>query len=63
MDAMSKISKTYKELLNYDVGAINKLSSYGRRFLNQKSLEKSILEKISVEGKKVMLVPVRKLPS
>jgi len=32
-------SKTYKELLNYDVGAVNKLSSYGRRFLNQKSLE------------------------
>ena len=32
-------SKTYKELLNYDVGAVNKLSNYGRRFLNQKSLE------------------------
>ena len=32
-------SKTYKELLNYDIGTVNKLSSYGRRFLNQKSLE------------------------
>ncbi len=33
------ISKTFNELLNYDVGAVNKLSSYGRRFLNQKSVD------------------------
>ena len=34
---LNEISKNYNELLNYDVGAVNKLSSYGRRFLNQKS--------------------------
>ena len=41
------ISKTFKELLNYDVGAVNKLSSYGRRFLNQKSLENQKIPKLS----------------
>ena len=28
---------TYEEILKYDVGSINKLSRYGRRFLSQKS--------------------------
>ena len=38
---------TYEEILNYDVGSINKLSRYGRRFLNQKSLENQKIPKLS----------------
>ena len=38
---------TYQEILKYDVGSINKLSSYGRRFLNQKSLENQKIPKLS----------------
>ena len=38
-NSISIIGKTYKELQNYDVGGVNKLSRYGRRFLNQKTLE------------------------
>ena len=30
---------TYEELQKFDVGSINKLSRYGRRFINQKKLE------------------------
>ena len=38
---------TYEEILNYDVGSINKLSKYGRRFLNQKSLPDQKIPKLS----------------
>ena len=38
---------TYEEIINYDVGSINKLSRYGRRFLNQKSLENQKIPKLS----------------
>ena len=38
---------TYEEILNYDVGSINKLSGYGRRFLNQKSLTNQKIPKLS----------------
>ncbi len=38
---------TYDEILNYDVGSINKLSKYGRRFLNQKSLPDQKIPKLS----------------
>ena len=37
---------TYDEILNYDVGYINKLSKYGRRFLNQKSLPDQKIPKL-----------------
>ncbi len=37
----------YEELLKYDVGSINKLSRYGRRFLNQKSLPNQKIPKLS----------------
>ena len=36
----------YDEILNYDVGSINKLSKYGRRFLNQKSLPDQKIPKL-----------------
>ena len=38
---------TYEEILKYDVGSINKLSRYGRRFLNQKSLSNQKIPKLS----------------
>ncbi len=38
---------TYEELLKFDVGSINKLSRYGRRFVNQKSLENQRIPKLS----------------
>ena len=38
---------TYKELLKFDVGSVNKLSSYGRRFINQKKLENQRIPKLS----------------
>ena len=38
---------TYDEILNYDVGYINKVSKYGRRFLNQKSLPDQKIPKLS----------------
>jgi len=38
---------TYEEILKYDVGSINKLSRYGRRFLNQKSLPNQKIPKLS----------------
>ena len=37
---------TYDEILSYDVGYINKLSKYGRRFLNQKSLPDQKIPKL-----------------
>ena len=37
----------YDEILNYDVGYINKVSKYGRRFLNQKSLPNQKIPKLS----------------
>ena len=30
------IDLTYEEILKYDVGTLNKLSRYGRKFINQK---------------------------
>ncbi len=38
---------TYEELLRFDVGSINKLSRYGRRFVNQKTLENQRIPKLS----------------
>ena len=38
---------TYNEILKYDVGSLNKLSRYGRRFLNQKTLENQKIPKLS----------------
>ncbi len=38
---------TYEEILKYDIGSINKLSRYGRRFLNQKSLPNQKIPKLS----------------
>ena len=38
---------TYDELLKFDVGSINKLSRYGRRFINQKTIENQRIPKLS----------------
>ena len=38
---------TYEELLMFDVGSLNKLSRYGRRFVNQKTLENQKIPKLS----------------
>ena len=38
---------TYEELLKFDVGSLNKLSRYGRRFVNQKKLENQRIPKLS----------------
>ncbi len=38
---------TYDELLKFDVGSLNKLSRYGRRFINQRSLENQKIPKLS----------------
>ncbi len=38
---------TYEELLKFDVGSLNKLSIYGRRFVNQKTLENQKIPKLS----------------
>ena len=37
---------TYNEILKYDVSSLNKLSRYGRRFLNQRSLENQKIPKL-----------------
>ena len=34
---------TYEELSRFDVGSLNKLSRYGRRFINQKTLNNYLL--------------------
>jgi len=38
---------SYDELLKFDVGSLNKLSRYGRRFVNQKTLENQKIPKLS----------------
>jgi len=38
---------TYDEISKFDVGSINKLTRYGRRFVNQKSLENQKIPKLS----------------
>ena len=38
---------SYEELLKFDVGSLNKLSRYGRRFVNQKTLENQKIPKLS----------------
>jgi len=38
---------TYEELSKYDIGALNKLSKYGRRFINQKSLPNQKIPKLT----------------
>ena len=38
---------TYEELQKFDVGSINKLSRYGRRFINQKKLENQKIPSLS----------------
>ncbi len=38
---------SYDELLKFDVGALNKLSRYGRRFVNQKTIENQKIPKLS----------------
>ena len=41
------IDLTYEEILKYDVGTLNKLSKYGRKFINQKSLDNQKIPKLS----------------
>jgi glycerophosphoryl diester phosphodiesterase len=38
---------TYDEISKFDVGSLNKLSRYGRRFVNQRSLENQKIPKLS----------------
>tara|TARA_B100001173_G_scaffold80756_1_gene69027 strand:- start:150 stop:1073 length:924 start_codon:yes stop_codon:yes gene_type:complete len=38
---------TYDEISKFDVGTLNKLTRYGRRFVNQKSLENQKIPKLS----------------
>ena len=38
---------TYDEILRFDIGSLNKLSRYGRRFINQRSLENQKIPKLS----------------
>jgi len=38
---------TYDEILKFDIGSLNKLSRYGRRFINQRSLENQKIPKLS----------------
>ena len=38
---------TYEEISKFDVGSLNKLTRYGRRFVNQKSLENQKIPKLS----------------
>ena len=38
---------SYEELSKFDVGSLNKLSRYGRRFVNQKTLENQKIPKLS----------------
>ena len=41
------IDLTYDQLSQFDVGTLNKLSRYGRKFINQKSLENQKIPKLS----------------
>ena len=38
---------TYDEILKFDIGSLNKISRYGRRFINQRSLENQKIPKLS----------------
>jgi len=38
---------TYEEISKFDVGSLNKLTRYGRRFVNQRSLENQKIPKLS----------------
>ena len=38
---------TYNEISKFDIGSLNKLSRYGRRFINQRSLENQKIPKLS----------------
>ena len=38
---------TYNEILKFDVGSLNKLTRYGRRFINQRTLENQKIPKLS----------------
>ena len=38
---------TYDEISKFDIGSLNKLSRYGRRFINQRSLENQKIPKLS----------------
>ena len=38
---------TYDEISKFDVGSLNKLTRYGRRFVNQRSLENQKIPKLS----------------
>jgi len=41
------IDLTYEQISKYEVGSLNKLTKYGRRFLNQKKLENQKIPKVS----------------
>lgn len=41
------IDLTYDQILQFDVGTLNKLSKYGRKFINQKSLQNQNIPKLS----------------
>ena len=41
------IDLTYDQILQFDVGTLNKLSKYGRKFINQKILENQKIPKLS----------------
>ena len=41
------IDLTYDQILQFDVGTLNKLSKYGRKFVNQKSLQNQKIPKLS----------------
>ena len=41
------IDLTYDQISKYEVGSLNKLTKYGRRFLNQKKLENQKIPKVS----------------
>ena len=41
------IDLTYDQISQFDVGTLNKLSKYGRKFINQKSLESQKIPKLS----------------
>ena len=41
------IDLTYDQILQFDVGTLNKLSKYGRKFVNQKSLQNKKIPKLS----------------
>ena len=41
------IDLSYDQILQFDVGTLNKLSKYGRKFINQKSLQNQKIPKLS----------------